>query len=234
MGVRGLIGRALHPGVSLAHDPDHITPADAVVALGIVASRFSPIGATVLHAKLGNLDLPAFKIVVQEATGLVFGQHGWTINGTKRRTSSEVAQAFVDQVYTEFLSSPCARCGGHGWRGRKLDTVRHSLDTCPECSGAGTVARQTKSGRVVKQACRTCIGKRLVVISEAIKAGKLRVCASCDGTGRVRPSAGVRADALRCARSNIYRVWNERFTAVLRELRKIEKVALWTAEDYLS
>lgn len=234
MGVRGLIQSSLRPGVNLGQDPHHTTPADAVVALGIVGLRFSPLGATALHAKLGGVDLAAFDVLVQEAAGLVFSQKGWTVNGTKRRSASEVAQAFVKQVKEEYLSPPCGRCGGHGWRGRKLDTVRHSLDTCPTCKGAGRLDYLTPKGKTIKRGCRTCIGKRLVVISEAIKAGKLRVCATCSGTGRVKPSATARSKALKCHRSDIYDIWNKRFTAVLRELRKIEKVAIWTAEDYLA
>lgn len=263
MGVRGLIGRALHPGVSLASDADRITPADAVAALGIVALRRGQKHATVLSAKLGGESRAALQVVVHEATALVFGQRGWEIKGTKKFDPGQIATAFIQQVVTEFVSSPCARCGGHGYRGHSVDSIRHAMDVCSSCGGVGRVAvrladvtvkvgeKERKVKRITHtramtpeeqeswinlttRNCRGCRGKGLKPISKAVKASKLRPCPSCNGTGRVRASAVARAEALKCHRSHIYRVWGERFKAVLMELKRLEKVGLWTVEEYLA
>jgi len=237
--TKGLIIRAFRPAANLAHDsradllrePDHVAAVDALTALGRIKE---PAGAAVLHARLGGEDAELVKAVLLDWATTQFAVLGWTVPERPRIARAATMAAFVDQVWREFLGKPCARCDGRGFRGQKFGAVQHGLEPCSACGAAGfvwAVTRRTKTK--VRRQCSVCRGKRYVQIAALEQAGKLRACSSCDGSGVVKHTLRVRARALRMRNVIVARVWGPRFTLVLAELKRIERAALFSCDNYL-
>ena len=230
--VLSLMGRALHPGTSLAHKTDELGPVDALTALGQIKERH---GALVLHAKYAGESLNDMRAVVLQMAQAVFATRGWVVHDRKHLTADQTMRLFANQVWREFFGQPCEVCRGHGVLGQKLDSVRHRLDVCGTCSGNGYVLVPLKKhpGFFLRGPCETCRGKQYVQITEALKAGKLRSCTACSGTGNVRASSRARGRALQYDHKHIQRVWVERFKVVLLELLRVELAALYECVEHL-
>jgi len=231
--TRGLIGRALRPGASLAHNVNYLVPVDALTALGRLKDE--PHGALVLRAKYAGDSVAAMRAVVLEIAQVLFARYGWVVHARDHYTEAETMDMFASQVCREFFGEPCDVCRGHGVLGQKLDSVRHSMDVCDPCRGRGYLSRPiTKHpGFYLRVPCGTCRGNRYTQITETLKAGKLRSCVSCSGSGTIKASLRARGRALKYDHQHIRRVWVDRFDVTLSELRRIELVALLECTDYL-
>jgi hypothetical protein len=230
MGVVSLIRSALHPGTSLKHEGHKLMPVDALHALAVLPKESS----VVIHARLGEDNLPALRGVVLHLTIEVFAQREWKIPQRRKFTGMQTLRFFVEQVSREYLGEPCRRCNGHGYLGRKYDTIRHRLGTCETCHGQGFVmmAMRGSQGKIRKP-CATCRGKRLVEISDEVKARRLKSCPVCWGSGSIRASVRARARALHYGHSQVHAVWQQRFRVVLAELRAKELDGLMICREYL-
>jgi RecJ-like exonuclease len=174
MGATNLIKAALHPGTSLKHHGERVSPVDALQAL----ARAPQMGSVLLHARLGQDNLVMLRAVVNEVAMNVFEKRNWTV-GRRRyvtvscdtchakgvvRTPAGVEQPcprckgkrsierdrmdlFVDQIWREYMGEPCHRCRGYGYVGRKFDTLRHKLDKCRNCGGGGYRLRPVREPR---------------------------------------------------------------------------------------
>lgn len=237
--ARYLIGRALHPGVSLAHNPNEIMPVEALIAMGRIKKE--PHGALVLHAKHAGESLEQVRAVVLMLALEIFAQQEWVVHPRKKYTRDDTMRMFANQVWREFFGEPCETCKGHGVLGQKLDSVRHRMAPCEVCANKGYIMRPFTGDKVkafkgmgsLRVPCETCRGNRYVQITEALKAGKLRSCSACSGTGTVKSSLRARGRALQYDHQHVRRVWIDRFTAVLVELRRIELASLYECVDYL-
>jgi len=236
MGAISLIRSALQTGATLKHEHHKLMPVDALHALAIVPKASS----VVIHARLGQDNLPALRAVVLQLTMEVFAHREWSVPVRQKFTVAQTLGFFVEQVWREFMGEPCRRCKGHGYVGRKYDTIRHRLGTCETCQGRGFVLWQTKSMSIatrstlaMRKPCGTCRGKRLVEISEEAKAHRLKACPACYGSGAIPASLRARAKALRTHHMDIKRVWLERFRVVLAVLREKELDGLIICREYL-
>ena len=236
MGAHSLIRSVLHPGTTLKHEHHKLMPVDALHALAIIPKQSS----VVLHARLGQDNLPALRAVVLQISMEVFVQRDWEITERRKFSRAQTLGFFVEQVWREYMGEPCRWCKGHGYVGRKYDTVRHRLGICETCQGRGYVIWQTKSQSIATRAslnmrkpCGTCRGKRLVEISEEIKARRLKPCSACWGSGAIPASVRARARALHYGRSQVHAVWQERFRVVLAVLRGKELDGLILCREYL-
>lgn len=236
MGVHSLIKAALHPGTTLKHHGERIVPVDALHALALAPVK----GSVLIHARLGEDNLAALRTVVLQITMEVFAQREWKIPERRKFTRMQTLRFFVEQAWREYMGERCRRCKGHGYVGRKYDTIRHRLGTCATCQGRGFVMWQTKSSSVgtrsslqVRKPCATCKGKRLVEISEEMKARRLKSCPECWGSGSVPASLRARARAMHENHMHIKRVWLERFRVVLMTLRDYERDALIVVREML-
>jgi len=228
MGAISLIRSALHPGTSLKHEPHKLTPVDALHALAVLPKQSSVL----IHARFAQDNLPALRAVVRQITMEVFAQRGWQIPQRMKFSREQTLGFFVKQVWREYLGEPCRRCKGYGYVGRKFDTVRHRLGTCQNCAGRGFVL-VPRGDYKLRKPCAACRGKRLVEISEEVKARRLKSCPVCWGSGATPASLRARAKALHDNHMQIKRVWQERFRAVLAELRAKEREALIMCREYL-
>jgi hypothetical protein len=230
MGVVSLIRSALHPGSTLKHEAHKLMPVDALHALAVLPKQSS----VVIHARLGQDNLPALRAVVLQLTMEIFAQREWEIPERRKFKREQTLRFFVEQVWREYMGEPCRRCKGHGYVGRKYDTIRHRLGTCETCHGQGFVmmAMRGSQGKIRKP-CATCRGKRLVEISEEVKARRLKPCPVCWGSGAIPASLRARAKALHDNHMQIKRVWQERFRVVLAELRAKELDGLIICREYL-
>lgn len=235
MSIRQLISAAFHPGTSLKHHGERTMPVDALHALALAPER----GAVLIHARQGQDNMPMLRAVVKQITAEIFAQRGWQIPH-RRYTAEQRLDFFVEQVWREYMGEPCHRCKGHGYVGRKLDLVRHRLDSCRTCSSSGFVtvptsalSIETKTPLLVRHVCPACRGKRLVEVVEALTAKRLRQCPECFGSGSVAASWRVRARAMRCSHTQVRREWLERFRAVLMTLREMERDAMIVCREQI-
>jgi hypothetical protein len=236
MGVAKLISAALQPGASLKHVAHKIVPVDALHALALAPEQSSVL----IKARLGDDNLSALRAVVMQLTMEVFAQRRWSVPERRKFTRAQTLYFFVEQVWREYLGEPCRWCKGHGYVGRKYDTIRHRLGTCETCHGRGFVLVPTNSYSVetrkpltIRRPCATCRGKTLVEISEEVKARRLKVCLACWGSGTIPGSLRARAKALHDNHMQIKRVWQERFRVVLAVLREKERDGLIICREYL-
>ncbi len=226
----------LRAGASLAHGRlDNVMPVDALYALGRLPQSG---GSVVLHAKLVGEGLDRLAELILQLTMTIFAANEWEVRPRRSHAPADTLRMFAHQVMREFLGEPCPKCKGHGVLGNKLDSVRHHLDSCAACMGKGFTMRKHFSERVKQEVnlrapCSVCRGRRYVQITEAVKAERLKACLSCDGTGVVQDSYRQRARALHYDHMHIHRVWGVRFRAVLRELRTIERGALYECANFL-
>jgi len=236
MGVVSLIRSALHPGTTLKHEAYKLMPVDALHALAVMPKESS----VVIHARLGQDNLPALRAVVLHLTIEVFAQREWKVPQRRKFTGMQTLRFFVEQVWREYMGEPCRRCKGHGYVGRKYDTIRHRLGTCETCHGqgytlvpTGSYSVETRKPLKIRKPCASCRGKRLVEISEEVKARRLKPCPVCWGSGAIPASLRARAKALHENHMQIKRVWQERFRVVLAELRAKELDGLIICREYL-
>mgnify|MGYP001594990569 CR=1 FL=1 len=236
MGVTSLVRRALHPGTSLKHDAERLTPVDALHAL----ARTSVTGSTLIHARQGQDNMPQLKAVVFQIAMEIFAHRNWQVQDRGRFSRHATFDAFVEQVWREYMGEPCKRCKGHGVVGRKFDQVRHRLADCEACGSRGYVMVLTKSWSVkerkpliMRKPCPMCRGKMLIEIKQELKAGRLHSCPACAGGGAAPASVRVRAKALHYGHSQVHTVWTERFRAVLAALRSHEFWAMMECQEYL-
>lgn len=230
MGLRQLISAALHPGTTLEHRADRIMPVDALHALALAPER----GSVLIHARLGQDNIPMLQAVVKQVAMEIFAARGWRIV-QRKYTAQQRLDMFCEQVWREYMGEPCRRCKGHGWIGRKLDLIRHRLDKCRNCGGSGYRLRPSQSSPdyCFRVPCSTCRGKRLVEVIEELKARRLRQCPECWGSGSIAASVRARAHALRVGHSTLHQVWQERFRVVLMTLRDLERDALIVCREQL-
>jgi len=236
MGAVSLIRSALQTGVTLKHEARKLMPVDALHALAVVPKQSSVL----IHARFGQDNLPALRAVVLQITMEIFAQRDWKLPERRKFTRAQTLGFFVEQVWREYLGEPCRSCTGHGYVGRKYDTIRHRLGSCETCQGRGFVMWQTKSMSVktrttlaIRKPCGTCRGKRLVEISEEVKARRLKACPACRGSGAIRASVRARARALHYGHSQVHAVWQQRFRTVLAVLREKELDGLIICREYL-
>lgn len=241
MGVAKLIGAALRPGVSLKHESHRTVAVDVLRALAFT----TPIASALIHARRGKDNLPELRAAVKAVALAVFADRGWEIQEHRAISSDKRMDRFVEQCWREYMGAPCKRCKGHGFVGHNYEANRHRLGQCPKCEGkgfefipfirwSGWPTAQTHHLHGVRSPCSSCNGKRLVEVSEAVKDGKLRVCMACWGSGSVPARVSHRARALRYDYMVVYRVWQERFRAVLLTLRMHEREGLVAVREGLS
>lgn len=224
MGIRNLIGSAMHPGTSLQHNGQKIVPVDALHALALAP----PVGSVLVHARQGEDNIEQLRTVVRFVAMEIFAARHWTIFGRRMKPEQRMG-LFVEQVWREYMGEPCRTCMGHGYVGRKLDLVRHRLDRCKACRARGYVFNP--SG--LRIPCAVCRGKTLVEVIEQLKAKRLRQCPVCWGAGAAPASLRARARALHYDHKHIARVWLERFRVVLMTLRDYERDALIVCREQL-
>lgn len=220
-----LIQRALGVGADLSHYP-HPCPVDALHALGRARH---PLASALLHAKMGELDMPKMMDAVATITQEVFTENDWHINERHNYTAQQVLNMFCRQVVLEYFGEPCRKCRGRGVLGRRQD-MKHSMGQCPTCLGAKLVSG---GARKAKRPCDTCMGKGVVQVQEEIKASKLKQCDACNGAGAEPDSTRSRGRGLRIDHMMIIRVWGERINMVLARVREIEREAMRGATQFL-
>lgn len=222
-----LTRRALQPGADLTHDPYHMCPVDALHALGRCKT---PLGAQIIHAKFGELDIERLKVAALQVVMQIFVTQGWEVLPRKLWTVEDTLRMFTDQVVEEYLGEPCKPCHGRGHFGMAYGDVSHSLIKCKTCHGKGSVKMSKVKAR---KTCPTCLGKKWVPISQEQKAKRTKPCHVCHGTGRKLGSTRVRGKALRYDHAMVVKLWGERFNHVLREIRRIQREAIQGVSDVI-
>lgn len=135
--ARSIIQVALRPGADLTHYP-HLCAVDALHALGRTRH---PLARLLIHAHMGQLDLPKLVEAVKDVVLEVADRQSWHINGLRSCTAEEMVERIARQVVSEFLGVLCAKCRGRGHVGGHRGVVK----PCGACAGAGSQPDTTRT-----------------------------------------------------------------------------------------